>query len=51
MSLFYNLLGQKVLDAKTNNNTEINVSHLAKGAYILTVTEEGKSNSKKLIIQ
>lgn len=47
----YSLLGQKVLDAKTTNNTEINVSHLAKGAYILTVTEEGKSNSKKLIIQ
>lgn len=47
----YSILGQKVLDAKTSNNSEINVSKLAKGAYILTVTEDGKSDSKKLIIQ
>lgn len=47
----YSILGQKVLDAKTSNNSEINVSNLAKGAYILTVTEEGKTDSKKLIIQ
>jgi hypothetical protein len=47
----FTVLGQKVLDAKTKNNSEINVSQLAKGAYILTVTEDGKSDSKKLIIQ
>lgn len=47
----YSLLGQKVLETKTANNAEINVSQLAKGAYILNVTEDGKSDSKKLMIQ
>ena len=47
----YSVLGQKVLQAKTNNNSEINVSQLAKGAYILNISEDGKSESKKLIIQ
>ena len=47
----YSILGQKVLDTKTTNNTEINVSKLAKGTYILKISEEGVSNTKKLIIQ
>ena len=47
----YSILGQKVLDAKTTNNAEINVSKLAKGNYILKITEDGKSDAKKLIIQ
>ena len=47
----YSILGQKVLDAKTSNNAEINVSKLAKGNYILKITEDGKSDAKKLIIQ
>lgn len=47
----YSLLGQKVLETKTVNNAEINVSQLAKGAYILNVSEDGKSDSKKLMIQ
>lgn len=47
----YSLLGQKVLETKTANNAEINVSQLAKGAYILNVTEDGKSDSKKLMIK
>lgn len=47
----YSVLGQKVLETKTANNTEINVSQLAKGAYILNVTEDGKSESKKMIIK
>ena len=47
----YSVSGQKVLQAKTNNNAEINVSQLAKGAYILNISENGKSESKKLIIQ
>jgi hypothetical protein len=47
----FNVLGQKILEAKTNNNAEINVSQLAKGAYILNISEDGKSESKKLIIQ
>jgi hypothetical protein len=47
----YTLLGQKVLETKTANNAEINVSQLAKGAYILNVIEDGKSDSKKLMIK
>ena len=47
----YSILGQKVLDIKTTNNAEINVSKLAKGNYILKITEDGKSDAKKLIIQ
>ena len=47
----YSILGQKVLDTKTSNNAEINVSKLAKGNYILKITEDGKSEAKKLIVQ
>ena len=47
----YSILGQKVLEAKTTNNAEINVSKLAKGNYILKITEDGKSEAKKLIVQ
>jgi hypothetical protein len=47
----YNLLGQKVYNTKTSNNSEINISQLAKGAYILNITEDGASESKKLMIQ
>ncbi|NDP27915.1 MAG: T9SS type A sorting domain-containing protein [Flavobacterium sp.] len=47
----YNLLGQKVLQTKTTNNSEINVSELAKGAYVLEIKENGASVSKKLMIQ
>ena len=47
----FSVLGQKVFETKTTNNTEINVSQLAKGAYILNVTEDGKSENKKLMIK
>ena len=48
----YSILGQKVIDVKTNNNNaEINVSKISKGNYILRITEAGKSEAKKLIIQ
>ena len=47
----YSILGQKVLDTKTTNNAEINVSKLAKGNYILKITEDGKSEAKKLIVK
>jgi len=48
----YSILGQKVIDVKTNNTiSEINVSKLSKGNYILKISEDGKSEVKKLIIQ
>lgn len=47
----FSISGQKVLETKTANNTEINVSQLAKGAYILNIYEGGKLESKKLIMK
>jgi hypothetical protein len=47
----YSILGQKVLDARAHNNSEINVSPLAKGTYILKISENGVSDTKKLIIE
>jgi hypothetical protein len=46
----YDLLGKQVLNAKTSNNT-VNVSNLKSGSYIVKITEDGKSDTKKLIIQ
>jgi hypothetical protein len=46
----YDLLGKEVLNAKTSNNT-VNVSNLKSGSYIVKIAEDGKSDTKKLIIQ
>ncbi|MBC7846029.1 MAG: T9SS type A sorting domain-containing protein [Flavobacterium sp.] len=46
----YTILGQQVLQTKTNSGA-INVSTLAKGAYLLKITEDGKLETKKLIIE
>jgi hypothetical protein len=46
----YDLLGKQVLNTKTSNNT-VNVSSLKAGSYIVKITEEGKIDTKKLIIQ
>ena len=46
----FSVTGQKVLEAKTNNNAEINVSKLTKGTYVLKINENGTTATKKLII-
>ncbi len=46
----YDLLGKQVLNAKTSNNA-LNVSNLKGGSYIVRITEDGKTDTKKLIIQ
>lgn len=46
----YDLLGKQVLNTKTSNNA-VNVSNLTGGVYFVKVTEDGKSDTKKLIIQ
>ncbi|WP_269240825.1 T9SS type A sorting domain-containing protein [Flavobacterium limnophilum] len=48
--LVYDLLGKQVLNTKTSNNA-VNVSNLKGGSYIIKITENGKTDSKKLIIQ
>ena len=46
----YDILGKQVLNAKVSNNT-VNVSNLKGGAYIVKVTEDGKTDTRKLIIE
>ncbi|HQF47890.1 MAG TPA: T9SS type A sorting domain-containing protein [Flavobacterium alvei] len=46
----YDILGKQVLNTKTSNNA-VNVSNLKGGTYIVKITEEGKTDTKKLIIE
>ncbi len=46
----YDLLGKVIINV-TIENQPINVSNIATGAYIIQVTEEGKTTTKKLVIQ
>jgi len=46
----YDILGKQVLNAKTLNNA-VNVSNLKGGAYIVKITEDGKTDTRKLIIE
>ena len=46
----YDILGKQVLSGKTASNA-VNVSALRSGSYILRITEEGKTDTKKLIIE
>lgn len=46
----YDLVGKQVLNTTTNNEA-INVSSLNKGVYMLKITEEGKTATRKLVIK
>ena len=46
----YDILGKQVLNAKTINNA-VNVSNLKGGAYIVRITEDGKTDTRKFIIR
>jgi hypothetical protein len=46
----FDVLGKQVLNT-TTSNTVINVSTLNSGVYMLKVTEEGKTATKKLVIR
>lgn len=46
----YNVLGTKVLADTVTNNT-VNVASLANGVYVIKVTEEGKTATRKLVIE
>lgn len=46
----YDLLGKEVMKANVVNNA-VNVSKLTAGVYVVKVTEEGKTATRKLIIQ
>jgi hypothetical protein len=46
----YDVLGKQVLNTKTSSNA-VNVSNLKGGVYFVKITEDGKTDTKKLIIQ
>ena len=46
----FDVLGKKVLSTSTNDNA-VNVGSLNAGVYIVKITEEGKTASRKLVIR
>ena len=46
----YDILGKQVLNT-TTSSTEINAANLNSGLYIVKITEDGKTATKKLIIE
>lgn len=46
----FDILGKQVLNAKTSNNV-VNVANLKGGVYIVKISEEGKTDTKKLVIE
>ena len=48
--IIFDVLGKEVLKSNVINNA-VNVSGLNAGIYIVKVTEEGKTATRKLVIQ
>jgi hypothetical protein len=48
--IIFDVLGKKVLQTKINSK-ELNVSNLLPGVYIIKITEEEASSSRKLIVR
>ena len=48
--IIFNVLGKKVLQTVISTR-ELNVSNLAPGVYIIKITEENATSSRKLIIR
>ena len=48
--IIFSVSGQKVFEKEYNNTATASVSNLQKGFYLVTVTKEGKSTTKKLIV-
>ncbi|MFB9057947.1 T9SS type A sorting domain-containing protein [Mariniflexile ostreae] len=47
----FSLLGQKVLSQNMSKNNRIDVSHLSKGIYMLKISSDAGSLTKKIIIE
>ena len=43
----YNIMGEKIME--TTNTNHINISHFSQGIYILSVENDGKSSSQKIV--
>jgi hypothetical protein len=48
--VLFDVLGKKVLNVTTSNNS-INVGNINAGVYIVKITEEGKTATRKLVIR
>jgi len=48
--IIFDVLGKKVLQTRINTK-ELNISNLSPGVYIIKITEEGSTSSRKLIVQ
>jgi hypothetical protein len=46
----FDVLGKQVINAKTVNGT-VNAANLTAGVYVVKITEEGKTATRKLIVQ
>ncbi|WP_269236930.1 endonuclease [Flavobacterium flavigenum] len=46
----YSLLGQKVFERQNTNNKTIEVQNFSKGTYLIKITKDSKTLTKKLII-
>lgn len=46
----YDMLGKQVINSKVSNNA-LNISGLNQGIYIVKVTEEGKTATRKLVVR
>lgn len=49
--LVYDVLGKQVINTQVENEAAINVSNLNAGVYIVKITEEGKTATRKLVIK
>lgn len=47
----YDLLGKEVLNAATDNNNTINTGVLTAGVYMVKISQEGKTATRKLVVQ
>ncbi|HRB70491.1 MAG TPA: T9SS type A sorting domain-containing protein [Flavobacterium sp.] len=47
----YDVLGKQVINTQVENEAAINVSNLNAGVYIVKITEEGKTATRKLVIK
>lgn len=46
----FDVLGKSVLNTKVINNT-VNISSLSKGVYVVKITEEGKTATRKIVVE
>jgi len=46
----YDVLGKQIINSKVLNNT-LNISNLNQGIYIVKITEEGKTATRKLVVK